>query len=92
MSRTTSPYRMVCKHCGRQWDTKGNSRSALPARQGKSNATGFIVAAAAQHENICSQRTPVERAAANAKDEARWLRSPPRNRIWNDPGHVGLSG
>lgn len=92
MSRTSSPCRFVCRHCGRQWDTKGLSRSSDPARQGKSNATGFIASASSNHEQACAAKTPSERREANRRDEARWLRDPPRaSRIWNDPTHAGLN-
>lgn len=92
MARTSSPYRFVCRHCGRQWDTEGRSRSHLAARKGKSNATGFIAAASDSHEYGCGLKTPAERRETNRRDEARWLREPPRaSRIWNDPNHPGLS-
>jgi len=91
MGRTSSPYRFICAHCGRQWDTKGRSRSSDPARAGKSNVTGFIASASDNHQFHCGFKTPAMRRAANARDEARWLRDPPRaSRIWNDPAHPGL--
>lgn len=90
MSRTASRYVVACRHCGRSWDHEGRSRSGLRARQGKSNAMGFVVAAALQHESACKHLTPAERRAANARAEVRWRASPPRSRIWNDPGHPGL--
>jgi hypothetical protein len=90
-ARTSNPYFMRCPHCGRCWDTKGLSRSSIPARQGKSNATGFIVSAADNHSWGCKDKTPAQRREQNRKDEVRWLRDPPRaSRIWNDPKHPGL--
>lgn len=91
MTATRSPYRFFCQHCGRQWDTEGRSPSGMPARQGKSNATGFIASASRNHESFCEYRTPAERRAANARDEKRWAASPPTaSRIWNNPNHDGL--
>ncbi len=91
MSRTQSPYRFYCRHCGRQWDTEGRSRSHDPARQGKANATGFIAAASDNHTYGCGLKTPAQRRATNVADEKRWARNPPRaSRIWNDPDHPGL--
>lgn len=91
MARTNDKYLMRCKHCGRQWDTQGRSRSSNPARQGKSNVTGFIVSASANHEFRCADKSPTERRATNAADEKRWRRQPPTaSRIWNDPEHPGL--
>lgn len=91
MSRTRSPYLFFCRHCGRQWNTEGLSRSGMPARQGKSNATGFIASASDNHEYGCGLKTPAERRETNRRDEVRWLASPPRaSRIWNDPDHPGL--
>lgn len=90
-ARTQDPYVMCCPFCGRTWYTKGFSRSSLPSRQGKSNATGFVVAAAESHAYGCQSKTPVERREQNRKDEMRWRRDPPRaSRIWNDPTHPGL--
>lgn len=90
-TRTTSPYRFVCRHCGRQWDTEGRSRSGNPARDGKSNVTGFIAAAADAHARFCAARSPAERVATNRRDETRWALSPPKaSRIWNDHTHPGL--
>jgi hypothetical protein len=86
-----NPYRFFCRYCGRQWDTEGRSKSGNPARRGKSNATGFIASASNNHEYGCSLKSPDERRATNARDERRWVRTPPTaSRIWNDPGHAGL--
>lgn len=92
MTRTTSPYRFICKHCGRQWNTEGRTRTpAIQARHGKSNATGFIASASSTHEFGCAMKTPAERRETNRRDELRWLRDPPRaSLIWNDPNHAGL--
>ena len=92
MSRTTRPYRFICRHCGRQWDTKGRTRSPSdPARHGKANATGFVAAASDNHEYGCGLKTPAERRETNRRDEARWLRDPPRaSAIRNDLTHQGL--
>jgi hypothetical protein len=90
-ARTRDPYFMHCPCCGRTWDTKGRSRSSIPARQGKSNVTGFVVSAAESHVYICNLLTPAERRERNRKDELRWLRDPPRaSLIRNDPNHPGL--
>jgi hypothetical protein len=90
VSRTDRLYVCACRHCGRAWDHEGCSATSIRARAGKSNAMGFIVAAAAQHEAACARLTPAERRAANARAEARWKANPPRSRIWNDPSHPGL--
>lgn len=91
MTRTSSPYHFVCCHCGRRWDTEGLSRSSIPERQGKSNATGFIASAGDNHEYGCSLKTPAERRETNRRDQVRWRRDPPRaSRIWNDQDHSGL--
>lgn len=92
MSRTTSPYRFFCRHCGRQWDTEHRTRSpSMPARHNKANATGFIASASDNHEYGCGLKSAPERRETNRRDEARWLRDPPRaSKIWNDPNHPGL--
>jgi hypothetical protein len=90
-ARTTDKYFMHCPYCGRSWNTQGRSRSSDPARQGKSNVTGFVAAAADNHVQGCEHKTPAERREQNRKDEQRWLRDPPRaSAIRNNPHHAGL--
>jgi hypothetical protein len=70
---------LSCPHCGRQW---------LVADR----ALGVVALAARSHLRGCGPRSPVERRAWNAADEARWRRRRPTYPVVNDPDHPGVAG
>lgn len=76
-----------CPHCGRQWSVSGQASRNL---DGKGGWTGFLDSPTERHINRCAKLTPAQRLAANRRDEKRWVKHPPRTRIWNNPDHPGL--
>ncbi len=80
----------TCPWCGRRWQaqTQDGQKEQNPA----GSWLGFMHAPTETHIYRCRLKTPVERRAANAKDERRWAQRPPRAKITNMVDHPGLRG
>lgn len=94
MTRTTNPYFAYCRYCGREYDAAGmgtHHRARHSSGQRVGANTGFVMAASDKHESLCETKSPAQRRATNARDEARWKKSPLQAcRITNNPNHPGL--